>query len=87
LAIIPVRGEFLIGLPYGSDADWAQNLLSAGEGFVQREGIRYRVADPRILPAAQALPRLPFGPRFLSRLVGIPTFMELEAQPLTGSHA
>jgi deazaflavin-dependent oxidoreductase (nitroreductase family) len=87
LAVFPVPDAFLIGMPYGRDADWVQNLLSAGEGIVQRKGIRYRVANPRILPAAQALPRLPRGPQFFSHLVGIPTFLELDAQPLAGSQA
>lgn len=86
LAAEPVAGGFLIGLPYGEHSDWAQNLLAAGDGVVERKGVRYRVDHPRIVPATEALPDLSMGFRTFSRLLGIQSFMRLDAEPVLGSN-
>jgi deazaflavin-dependent oxidoreductase (nitroreductase family) len=49
----PVAGGFVVAMPYGTDVDWARNLLHAGEGVLQYQGVRYRVGNPRIVPARE----------------------------------
>lgn len=44
----PMRGGFIVPMPYGTDVDWAKNLLHAGEGVLQHQRVRYHVGDPRI---------------------------------------
>jgi hypothetical protein len=77
----PVREGFVVALPYGRDVDWAQNLLRSGEGVLQHQGVRYRVGEPHIVPAVEALVELPapiralagvFGPRDVLRVTILP---------------
>ena len=82
LAAAKTRHGFLFAMPYGEGSDWAQNLAAAGDGVVEYKGTRYRLARPRVIPATEALSRLPIAFRTFSRLVGIEKFMELDAQPL-----
>ncbi|MER7541675.1 nitroreductase family deazaflavin-dependent oxidoreductase [Actinomadura sp.] len=51
--------RLIVGLPYGRDTDWVRNLLAEGRGGVQRMGRVRRIANPRVLTAAEAgdLPR------------------------------
>jgi deazaflavin-dependent oxidoreductase (nitroreductase family) len=41
---------FVVALVYGSQSDWVQNLLVAGEGALTREGTTYAVDNPEIVP-------------------------------------
>ena len=77
----PVAGGFLIATPYGAAVDWAKNLLQARHGVLQREGVRYRVGHPRIVPAREVLPELPFLVARISALLGIGEFMRLDVLP------
>jgi deazaflavin-dependent oxidoreductase (nitroreductase family) len=77
----PVNGGFLIAAPYGAGVDWTKNLLHAGGGVLQREGVRYRVGNPRIVPAAEAVPELPFLVARVTDVLGIGAFMRLDALP------
>ncbi|MGZ0712389.1 nitroreductase family deazaflavin-dependent oxidoreductase (plasmid) [Coraliomargarita sp. W4R53] len=46
-------GEHLVvGLPYGEQTSWAQNLVAAGEAFVRIDGENQRVTDVAIVPIA-----------------------------------
>ncbi|MEU8343496.1 nitroreductase family deazaflavin-dependent oxidoreductase [Spirillospora sp. NPDC048832] len=51
--------RLIIGLPYGRDTDWVRNLLAEGRGGVERLGRARRIANPRVVTAAEAdaLPR------------------------------
>lgn len=40
-----------IGLPYGENAQWTQNLMAAGEGHIVRGGRRWRLVAPFITDA------------------------------------
>ena len=50
--VVPTRTEqgFIIVLPYGTRADWVQNLLAAGRGTLTHDGDTYDVDRPEIVP-------------------------------------
>jgi hypothetical protein len=68
-------------MPYGTDVDWAKNLIHAGEGVLKYQGVRYRVGSPRIVPVAQALPELPALPRLFIDLSGLRQVMRVDVLP------
>ncbi len=76
-----VTGGFVIPMPYGMDVDWAKNLGHAGVGVLQREGVRYRVGAPRIMPTAEALDALPFVSGRLLGLLGIRHVTRVDVLP------
>jgi deazaflavin-dependent oxidoreductase (nitroreductase family) len=41
---------FLIGLPYGAQADWLKNVLAAGSATLVSEGRTHRVDRPELVP-------------------------------------
>jgi deazaflavin-dependent oxidoreductase (nitroreductase family) len=71
----PTRDGFVTPLPYGTDTDWCLNWVEAGEGVVEARGRRTAVANPRIVSAEEALPRLPAILRPGLRLLGLPGFL------------
>ena len=77
----PVSEGFLVPLPYGQDVDWVRNLLHSGAGVLQHQGVRYRVGNPRILPAAEALHELPLLTRRLAGPRGIRSYMRVDVLP------
>ena len=81
LWVDPVRGGFILPMPYGRDVDWAKNLLAAGEAVLQDHGVRYRIGNPRIVPFAEALPELPGVTRRFASMYGIQDFMRVDALP------
>jgi deazaflavin-dependent oxidoreductase (nitroreductase family) len=53
--VVPVTtGDgFVIALPYGTRADWVQNVLAAGRARVTHEGVTYAADRPEVVPTAQ----------------------------------
>lgn len=49
--VVPVRvdGGFVIALPYGTRADWVQNVLGAGRATIDHEGETYELDRPEIV--------------------------------------
>lgn len=45
-----------VPLPYGANTDWAQNLLAAHRGGVERMGRLHRISNPRIVDDPTELP-------------------------------
>ena len=43
---------FVIALPYGTTANWVQNVLARGSATIVDEGTTYRVDRPEIVPLA-----------------------------------
>jgi hypothetical protein len=73
------RGEdYVIGLWYGSEAQWVKNVLAAGGCELQTRGRSVRLADPRVSadPSKRVLP-LPL--RWAGSLVGLTDFLRLRA--------
>ena len=76
----PVAGGFAVPLPYGRRVDWLRNVEAAGRAWLQVDGERYRVADPRIVPLAEIESRLPAFYRRSSRRSMIPEWLVLTAE-------
>ena len=76
-----MAGGFIVTLPYGRDADWATNLLAAGDGVLQFQGVRYRIGQPRIMPAAALLVEMPLAMQLATRLLGTRDAMRVDVEP------
>ena len=77
----PVAGGFAVPLPYGRRVDWLRNVEAAGRAWLQVDGQRYRVADPRIVPLAEIETQLPAFYRRSPRRSMIPEWLLLTAVP------
>jgi deazaflavin-dependent oxidoreductase (nitroreductase family) len=53
--------SLLIALPYGEGTDWLKNVLASGSAAVVTNGRIYDVAQPEVIPIAEATAF--FGPR------------------------
>jgi deazaflavin-dependent oxidoreductase (nitroreductase family) len=54
--VVPTRTEqgFVIVLPYGTRADWVQNVLAAGRGTITHEGTTHEFDRPEVVPIESA---------------------------------
>jgi deazaflavin-dependent oxidoreductase (nitroreductase family) len=77
----PIREGFIMTLPYGKDADWAKNLLHAGEGILRHHGVRYRVGNPRFVAVAEAPPETPLLLRGITTALGLDEFLRVDVLP------
>ena len=77
----PVAGGFVLPMPYGSDVDWAKNLLHAGEGVLQHQNIRYRIGAPRIAATHDVLNDLPRFVGTLATSSGLRRVMRVDVLP------
>jgi len=75
---IPRRGGYVIPMTYGRDVDWAQNLLRAGRGELERLGRRVHVRNPRIVDLRTAEAELPAVARPFFRATNFPGFVLLD---------
>ena len=47
---VPAGEDFVISLPYGTDAHWVRNVLAGGSAVLRTEGATYRVDRPELVP-------------------------------------
>ncbi|MFJ9371346.1 nitroreductase family deazaflavin-dependent oxidoreductase [Nocardia sp. NPDC101769] len=73
----PVADGFIIPLPYGTQVDWLRNVLARGRATLQRQGVIYDVADPRVIDSATAAPQLPAAHRRTYRSVGVDNYLHV----------
>lgn len=52
---------FVIALPYGSRANWVQNVLASGSATIVHEGQTYEVDQPEIVPMRAVAARFAAG--------------------------
>ena len=55
----PIRGGFVIPLPYGMDTDWCRNVRAAGHCTLERSGETFDVGSPEVVAADEVLPLVP----------------------------
>jgi deazaflavin-dependent oxidoreductase (nitroreductase family) len=55
----PIRGGFIIPLPYGVDTDWCRNVRAAGHCTLERSGEIFDVGAPDVVAADEVLPLVP----------------------------
>lgn len=75
----PIGGGYVIPLTYGLRCDWARNALAAGEAMLERDGVRQRLGDPRVVALAELGVSLPLAPRLALRLLGVRKALSLRA--------
>jgi len=80
-----VRGGFIIPMPFGSEADWFQNIQAAGGCVVRWKGVEYALVAPEVVGWGQA--RAAFNPleRALAPRLGISRFARLRDAPAASS--
>lgn len=67
----PADDGFVVVLPYGTSADWLQNVLAAGRATIVNEGNTYRVDHPEVLSVAEGNPYFTPKEQRNHRLYGI----------------
>jgi deazaflavin-dependent oxidoreductase (nitroreductase family) len=77
VATIRVDGGFLIPLPFGSETQWARNVLAARGCTVSWHGAEHTAIDPEILAWDAARPLLPARFRLIVPAVGIKQLLRL----------
>jgi deazaflavin-dependent oxidoreductase (nitroreductase family) len=68
IGAMPTDTGFLIALPYGTRADWLENVLAAGSATIVDGGNTYEVHAPEVVPTAAVADQLPPGERRTLRL-------------------
>lgn len=68
---VPTEDGFVIGLMYGSQSDWAQNVLAGGSATIVHEGVAYPVDRPEVLAWEAAAHLFPEEERRSFRLFGV----------------
>ena len=54
IGAVPTEDGFVIGLPYGTRADWLKNVIADGSATIVHEGDEYEVDRPEVLPIEAA---------------------------------
>lgn len=68
---------YTIALTYGTEGDWLQNVLAAGEAELLTRGRHVRVVSPRIVHDP-GLRRAAVGARPVLRMLGVADFLDLD---------
>lgn len=64
------EGGFLFVVVYGTRSDWVKNVLSAGEAVLEFDGEEHRLAQPRVIDAAEVTGLVPARTLKVPRFVG-----------------
>lgn len=51
LDVFEIDGGFLFTVNYGSSSDWPRNVMAAGGAVLEKDGVRYELVEPRLVPA------------------------------------
>src|SRR5579884_2389735 len=73
----PITDGFVIPLTYGTEADWARNILAAGTCTIIWQGHEYAVANPEIIDRATALMMFSLPVRLGLSIFRIARFLKL----------
>ncbi|ORA79856.1 nitroreductase [Mycobacterium malmoense] len=69
---------FIIPLGYGTQVDWLQNVLAAGQATVSAKGETHDVTEPELINAATALPMLSPRRRRTFERLGIAQYLHVK---------
>lgn len=78
---VPSRTGFLVALPYGTQADWVQNVLAAGSATVVTDGERLDVDGPTIVATADVADLIPSRTLRTLKLFKVEECLRLERAP------
>lgn len=71
LAAYAFDGGYLFTINYGPQSDWPQNVMKAGTAKLEKDGAVVKLADPQLLPAADAYALLPPNAKLPPSLIGV----------------
>lgn len=74
---VPIADGFLVGLPYTSSVDWAQNVLAAGRATIVHDGEEHEVTDPRVVSPDQARPLLSRSHRAVQAVLDVQEYLRV----------
>lgn len=80
IGAMPVEGGFLIALPYGTRADWVQNVLATGSATIVHEGVTSPVGGPTIVPTASVARLFPASERRLLRIFNVESCLRVSTE-------
>lgn len=72
-------GGYVFVLVYGPNADWAQNVLAAGEATLEIDGDEVGLTHPRVVPLDEAFAKVPVEAKRPPRLLRISECLVMEA--------
>jgi hypothetical protein len=75
VAVMVTRETFVMGLPWGSSTNWAQNVLAANGCTIRWKAVDYRVTDPRLAGTEVALDAAGRLERVVIRRFGFPALL------------
>ena len=73
---------FVIPLPYGTRADWLQNVLATGSAIIVNDGTTFRVDRPELISRAVAASHVPTKSQWAHRLYGVDQFLLVRTEDL-----
>jgi hypothetical protein len=73
----PTSEGFVIALPYGSETDWARNVLSSGTATLVHEGDTIRVDRPEVIPTTEIVDDLPASEQRTLRVFAVDECMRV----------
>lgn len=78
VAVLVSPDAFVIGLPWGPQTNWVQNVLAARGCTITWKGRDYRVTDPLLVDRAVALEAANALERAIITRVTFPGFLQLK---------
>ena len=73
VGVVSSSDGFLIALPYGSRAQWLQNVLASGSATLVNEGHTYEVGQPELISTESVMDQFPASDQRSFRLLGVDT--------------
>jgi deazaflavin-dependent oxidoreductase (nitroreductase family) len=77
VGVVSSSDGFLIALPYGSRAQWLQNVLASGSATLVNEGHTYEVGQPELVSTESVMDQFPASDQRSFRLLGVDTCLRL----------
>ena len=71
VVVVAVEDGFVVALPYGTHADWVQNVLVAGRATVVDEGEVHEVDRPEVVPSEHVRDLFDESDRRVHRAFGV----------------
>lgn len=81
LAVIPVKGGFLLPLAWGESPQWLQNLTHAGGATLEWRGAPYAIERPETVSWEDGQPSMNSVQRVFAPLFGVKGFVRVTSSP------
>lgn len=78
VAVLVTPDSFVIALPWGTQTNWVQNVLAAGECTIFWKGADHHATQPRLVDTKVALAAANRFERAIIARVNFPAFLELQ---------